>query len=317
MHETLEIASTLIVPLGTQVVLRSEMPCAPPSQPTLRGTVAEVVRVPADGSHSYGLRCADGVELKAFRQNFSILKQVKKGPIGDADRLALEHELGQYVIYRCVVGSQAYGLNREGSDVDRRGIYLPPADLEWSLYGVPEQLENRETEECYWELKKFIVLALKANPNILECLWSPIVEQTSEVAEALVVKREIFLSKLVYQTYNGYVMSQFKKLEQDLRTKDELNWKHAMHLIRLLLQGIGVMTERQVGVRVVEHRDALLAIRDGGQSWAEVNAWRLALHREFEEAFRRTTLPDAPDYAEANRLLIWARRKSVEVRHGA
>jgi predicted nucleotidyltransferase len=315
LHEILEIASTLIVPLGTQVVLRLDLPSTAPSQPVLRGTVAEIVRVPTDGSHSYGLRCADGAELKAFRQNFSILKQVKMGPIGDADRLALEHELGQYVIYRCVVGSQAYGLSREGSDIDRRGIYLPPADLEWSLYGVPEQLENRATEECYWELKKFIVLALKANPNILECLWSPIVEHTSEVAEALVAKREIFLSKLVYQTYNGYVMSQFKKLEQDLCVKDELNWKHAMHLIRLLLQGIGVMTEQQVGVRVVDHRDALLAIRHGGQTWAEVNEWRLALHREFAEAFRRTTLPDAPDYSEANRLLIWARRQGVEVRH--
>jgi hypothetical protein len=315
LHETLDIASTLIVPLGTQVVLRMDLPGASPSQMILRGTVAEIVRVPADGSHSYGLRCANGAELKAFRQDFSILKQVKTGPIGDVARVSLEHELNRYIIYRCVVGSLAYGLNREGSDVDRRGIYLPPADLEWSLYGVPEQLENRETEECYWELKKFIVLALKANPNILECLWSPLVEKTSEVAETLLGKREIFLSKLVYQTYNGYVMSQFKKLEQDLRVKGELNWKHAMHLIRLLLQGIGVMTELRVAVRVVEHRGALLAIRDGGQSWAEVNGWRLALHREFEEAFRRTTLPDAPAYAEANRLLIWARRQSVEVRH--
>ncbi len=24
-----------------------------------------------------------------------------------------------------------------GADVDRRGIYLPPAELHWSLYGVP------------------------------------------------------------------------------------------------------------------------------------------------------------------------------------
>jgi predicted nucleotidyltransferase len=306
MPESLEIAATLIVPLGTQVVLRSEI--AGPSQSIPKGTVAEVARIPADGDQSYGLRSADGEEFKAFRQDFSILKQVKMGPMNDTSRQPLDHELSQCIIYRCVVGSQAYGLSRAGSDIDRRGIYLPPADLDWSLYGVPEQLENRETEECYWELKKFLILALKANPNILECLWSPIVDQTSEIAETLLAKREIFLSKLVYQTYNGYVMSQFKKLEQDLRTRDSLNWKHAMHLIRLLLQGIGVMTGRQVAVRVVEHREALLAIRDGAESWAEVNRWRLALHREFEEAFRRTTLPESPNYEEANRLLIHARR---------
>jgi len=28
--------------------------------------------------------------------------------------------------------------------------------------------------------------------------------------------REKFLSRMVYQTYNGYVMSQFKKLQADL-----------------------------------------------------------------------------------------------------
>ena len=211
------------------------------------------------------------------------------------------------------MGSRAYGLSREGSDVDRRGVYLPPADLHWSLYGVPEQLENREAEECYWELQKFIVLALKANPNILECLFTPIVERTSEIGDILLKKRDIFLSKLVYQTYNGYVMSQFKKLEQDLRAKGEIHWKHAMHLIRLLLQGIGVLEEQFVPVSITGNRERLLAIRDGLEPWEEVNRWRLSLHRDFESAFHRTGLPDLPDYAEANRLLIAARRRMVEV----
>jgi hypothetical protein len=44
-----------------------------------------------------------------------------------------------------------HGLADSESDVDRRGIYLPPANVHWSLYGVPEQLENHETQEAYWE----------------------------------------------------------------------------------------------------------------------------------------------------------------------
>ena len=60
-------------------------------------------------------------------------------------------DLYERVIYRCVIGSQAYGLADAESDVDRRGIYLPAADLHWSLYGVPEQLENDATQEAYWE----------------------------------------------------------------------------------------------------------------------------------------------------------------------
>lgn len=69
------------------------------------------------------------------------------------------YRLFDYVIYRCVVGSKAFGLDDANSDTDRRGIYLPPADIHWSMFGVPEQIESKETEECYWELRKFLTLA--------------------------------------------------------------------------------------------------------------------------------------------------------------
>lgn len=44
----------------------------------------------------------------------------------------------------------------------------------------------------------------------------------NDLAEELLTMRSGFLSKLVYHTYNGYVLSQFKKLEQDLRTTGTL-----------------------------------------------------------------------------------------------
>ena len=49
-------------------------------------------------------------------------------------------------------------------------------------------------------------------------------------AAELLAMRGAFLSKLIYKTFNGYVLSQFKKLEQDLRAKGEIKQKHAMHL---------------------------------------------------------------------------------------
>jgi len=131
-------------------------------------------------------------------------------------------DLYRHVIYRCVVGSRAYGLDDEQSDTDRRGFYLPPADLHWSLKGVPEQLENPETDEVYWEAQKFVAMALKANPNVLECLYTPIVEEASPLAKELLDMRSKFLSQMVYQTYNGYVTSQFKKLQADLRNKGQV-----------------------------------------------------------------------------------------------
>jgi hypothetical protein len=187
-----------------------------------------IVRAPADPEHSYRVRFPGGEEVPLRRGEFEVLKHYLD-PGRSRDVLA-ECDLRQYVIYRCVIGSRAYGLATDESDVDRRGVYLPPAELHWSLYGVPEQVEDQDADECYWELQKFLVLALKANPNILEVLHTPIVEHVTPLGQELLAMRAAFLSKLVYQTYNAYVMSQFKKLERDLRNQGRIKWKHAMHL---------------------------------------------------------------------------------------
>jgi uncharacterized protein len=210
-----------------------------------------------------------------------------------------------------VIGSRAYGLDHSGSDTDYRGVYLPPAELQWSLFGVPEQLEDDATQETYWELQKFLVLALKANPNVLECLYTPLVEHATPLAQELLGMRQCFLSKLVYQTYNGYVMSQFKKLSGDLRNKGEVKWKHVMHLIRLLLSGVTTLREGVVPVRVEAHRERLLAIRRGELAWDEVDGWRVRLHEEFDAAFGVTKLPERPDYAAVNAFLIKSRRSAL------
>ncbi len=271
-----------------------------------RGCVGEIIIVPQDNSHSYLVRFADDNKASLKRKEFAIKKHFH-----DLENSMDDMNLDEFVIYRCVVGSRAYGLDNEKSDIDLRGIYLPPAEFHWSLYGVPEQIEHKETEECYWEMQKFLTLCLKANPNVLECLYTPLIEYATPLANELLESRSMFLSKLVYQTYNGYVLSQFKKLEQDLRARGEIKWKHAMHLIRLLLQGINILREGFLPVRVDEHKEKLLAIRKGETEWQEVNEWRLNLHKDFDEAFAKTTLHERPDYEKANAFLIKARREMV------
>ena len=227
---------------------------------------------------------------------------------------APDSDLVERVILRCVVGSRAYGLEREGSDTDRRGVYLPPADLHWSLAGAPPQLQNEATQEVYWELQKFITLALKANPNVLECLYTPLVETATPLGEELLAMRGCFLSKLVHQTYTHYVAAQFRRMQSALRSRGEVKWRHAMHLLRLLLSGITALRDGVVAVDVSEHRERLLAVRSGRIKWTEVDAWRLELAAALDSALARTTLPAQPDYERADRFLIHARRRAVEDR---
>jgi predicted nucleotidyltransferase len=281
--------------------------------PTLpKGSVGVVLSVPTDNRHKYLVKFPDGREYELRRQDLSIRKLQHGEAMAESPEALKYGNLHEYVIYRCLVGSKAYGLAHAESDEDRRGVYLPPANLQWSLWDAPEQLEDGGKDECYWELRKFIILSLKANPNLLECLYTSIVEYASELGQELREMRSCFLSKLLYQTYNGYALGQFKKMEQDLRARGQIKMKHAMHLVRLLLSGIHALDNGDILVDVGTYRERLLAIRNGETPWDEVNAWRLELHKQFEAAYTRTRLPERPDYAAANAFLIKARRSMVD-----
>lgn len=311
MKSRVHNSPNLIYSVGTQVVVLKAVQGSNGKTAHPAGAVGVVVRSPRDRQHSYRVRFVDDFEAPLHHDNLMLLAEYKEGAINDSNKTLSTHGLFDRVIYRCVVGSRAFGLDTDESDTDRRGIYLPPADLHWSLYGVPEQLENDESEECYWELQKFLVMALKGNPNILECLYTPLVEHTTPLAQELLDMREAFLSRLVYQTYNGYVMSQFKRLQSDLRNQGKVKPKHVMHLIRLLLSGIHVLREGFVPVDVGQHRERLFAIKTSQMPWDEIEAWRKQLHTEFDQALEDTNLPERPDYERANDFLVKARRLAV------
>jgi predicted nucleotidyltransferase len=313
---------------GTQVVSRVEVRGTNNSLVHPRGAVGVVTRTPAGEEKHFLVRFRDGFEFSLQLDQMEVLKHFKRrlGVAADVSRrTSLSVDLGDqrgltstatvpdfdletFIIYRCVVGSRAYGLDHDDSDTDRRGIYLAPADLQWSLFGAPEQFEDNATQSCYWELQKFLIMALKANPNILECLYSPAVEKVTPLGEELLALRQGFLSQMIFQTFNGYAMSQFKKIEQDIRNHGEVRWKHAMHLLRLLLTGAATLREARVPVRVEAHRDHLLTVKRGELPWPEVDAWRKELHHDFERALTETKLPERPDYEAANRFLVKARR---------
>lgn len=294
---------------GTQVVAQVEVRGPGDSLVHPRGAVGVITRTPAVAGEKFLVRFPDGFEKAFEKREIEVLKHFKNR-LGDTAG-APEFDLESCIVYRCVVGSRAYGLDTEASDTDLRGIYVAPADLQWSLFGAPEQFEDNATQSCYWEMQKFITMALRANPNILECLYSPLVEKSTPLAGELLAMRGVFLSQMIFQTFNGYAMSQFKKIEQDIRNHGEVRWKHAMHLLRLLLTGAAALREGRVPVRVEADRERLLAVKRAELPWAEVDAWRLELHRDFERALAATRLPERPDYEAANRFLVRVRRMQV------
>jgi predicted nucleotidyltransferase len=294
---------------GTQVVLKADKRL-PDGSVRQRGSVALVVESPDHNQRPYRLRFADGQEIEALFAELALRRKEVEDELARSDE-----DCRRYVVYRVRVGSHAFGLAGEGSDDDLRGVYLPPARLHWSLYKLPEQLELAADggDEVYWELEKFLKLALKANPNVLEVLWTPQVLHADAVGQGLRELREAFLSRHLYKTYSGYVISQFRRMANAFEKTGAYKPKHAMHLVRLLYSGIEALQTGSIRVDVGGHRDELLAIKSGALSFEQAKAKALELDREFQEAFRRATLPEGPDYQRVDEFLVWARRRMVDV----
>jgi predicted nucleotidyltransferase len=295
------------LPVGTQVVLRHGARDLDGGE-VLAGATGRVRgqdggRYLLELPDGRGVRCARGaVELRRRWQ-----AQVALGP-APPDGHALVRER---TVYAAVVGSRAFGLDVEDSDVDVRGTYQAPTAAFWSLGKPPAHVEGPGPEQFSWELERFCELALKANPNLLEVLHSPDVLVCTEVGEELLALRPAFVSRLAHTTYAGYVLSQAKKLQADVRQHGRPRWKHVMHLLRLLLSARDLLRTGALSLDVGEHRERLLAVKRGEVAWDAVERWRQELQREVDAALPRSPLPEAPDVAAVDAWLVDVRRRDL------
>ncbi len=310
---------------GTQVVLRSGVRIPVESGYPRRkpGFIGEVVQLIDDVDESYVIRFSDGFVATLPRRALVVRRTLMTAEL---DMLAPEQiNWHEYIVLRVRVGPKAYGLDEQETDDAVRSIYLPPAELHWSLYKPPEQIETQRpsgqvppfgngagmTEEICWEIEKFVRQGLAAYPSVLEVMWTPVIIEASEVGRALLDIREAFLSKQIYGTFTGYAMSQFRKMGRARERGEDPRARHATQLIRLLLAGISAARTGDLNLLAHEHQTELLAIRSGRMSFDETYAWAITLQRQFEAALVSTSLPDLPDYETVNTFLVQARAEAV------
>ncbi|MBC7267868.1 MAG: nucleotidyltransferase domain-containing protein [Streptomyces sp.] len=217
-----------------------------------------------------------------------------------------------HTVYACVMGSRAFGLATEGSDTDRRGVFVAPTPLFWRLEKPPTHVDGPAEEQFSWELERFCELALRANPNILECLHSPLVEHADATGRELLALRGAFLSRHAHLSFTRYARGQRGKLEADVRTHGAPRWKHAVHLLRLLLSVRDLLRTGQLTVDVGDQREPLLAVKRGEVSWREAEAWMTRLEGEAEAALHRSPLPPEPDRRRVEDFLVRVRRASAQ-----
>ena len=231
------------------------------------------------------------------------------------------------VLLSGIVGSTAYGLDTEDSDVDRLGVFAAATTKLLGLHPVQQSIVSSKPDATYHEAGKFAALALKVNPTITELMWLPdkLYETRAALGSALIAIRSSFLSrKAVRNAYLGYATQQFKRLENrgdgsfsaDTRKRTA---KHARHLYRLHAQGIMLWQTGHLTVRL-PHGDAVLCRAFGEKVAAgDLDAGRKVI-AWAEEVFdtSRSPLPEQPGVAAVEDWLQEVRRAHywMEARSG-
>src|SRR5688572_28894917 len=114
------------------------------------------------------------------------------------------------LVFEAITGSRAYGLHTETSDVDIRGVFILPTVRFYSLEHI-DQVSNETGDIVYYELKRFMELLAKNNPNILELLNIPQANILSKDGIMNKLSPEIFLSRLCENSFANYAFTQIKK----------------------------------------------------------------------------------------------------------
>ena len=114
------------------------------------------------------------------------------------------------LLFECISGSKAYGLDTPQSDTDLKGVFYLPLEQFYGLQYIP-QISNETNDETYYELGRFVELLLKNNPTVLEILATP--DDCVLYRHPLMHRLHIglFLSKLCKDTFAGYAIAQIRK----------------------------------------------------------------------------------------------------------
>ena len=130
------------------------------------------------------------------------------------DFIRSNNHLGDNVIILTLGGSYAYGMNKEDSDIDLRGLALN--SQEEILVGKDfEQIVDENTDTTIYSLNKMLQLLTSNNPNTIEILGCKPEHYIylSSIGKELINQRKMFLSKICIHTFGGYSQSQMRRLE--------------------------------------------------------------------------------------------------------
>jgi predicted nucleotidyltransferase len=234
--------------------------------------------------------------------------------------------------YETQIGSYAYGVSQDASDMDVYGFCVPPKHvvfphLNGEIMGFGRQIQrfdnyqqhhiddvhyNKKYDLSIYNIIKYVQLCMENNPNMLETLFTSdeCVIYADEIALRLREQRRLFLHKGSWHKFKGFAHSQLNKMinkkpeGKRLETVERFGFdvKFAYHAIRLLLEAEQILVEGDLDLR--RHAATLLEIRRGEWTIEQVNAHYRELEARIEPLYdTSSSIPHSPP-EDAIKLLL-------------
>lgn len=240
------------------------------------------------------------------------------------------------VQYETIMGSVAYGVSDDTSDMDVYGWAIPPKDFvfphlrgEIPGFGPPGQRfdqyqqhhvadrdalggHGRDYDLTIFGVVKFFALAMENNPNILDSLFTPAncVLHSTRVGNLVRENRRLFLHKGAWPKFKGYAYSQLHKIaiktpegkRAELVAAHGYDTKFAYHVVRLVGEVEQILVEGDVDLQ--RGRETLKAIRRGEWTEDRLRQWFADKESQLERLYAESPLPALPDVSKLKALLL-------------
>lgn len=246
------------------------------------------------------------------------------------------------VHYECVVGSTAYGVSSDNSDVDVYGFVIPPKDIVFSHlsgeiqgFGKPikrfdqfqpeRSVESKDGRTKYdlaiYNIVKYFQLCMNNNPNIIDSLFVPrrCILHSTQIGEHVRENRKLFLHKGAWFRFKGYAYIQMHNMStknpkgkrKEMVEKYGYDVKFAYHVVRLLNEIEQILTEGDLDLE--RNREQLKSIRRGEWEQKQIVEYFETKKKSLEELYTKSKLQHSPDEAAIKALLL----ECLEMHYGS
>jgi predicted nucleotidyltransferase len=241
------------------------------------------------------------------------------------------------VHYETVMGSVAYGVSADTSDMDVYGFVIPPRDeifphLRGEIVGFgtprprftqyqehhladPQALsgKGRIYDFTIYNIVDFLQLVMRNNPNIIDSLFTAdtCVLHVTRVGRMVREERRSFLHKGAWHTFKGYAYQQVTKMagtrnrtgkRKALVEKHGFDTKFAYQVVRLLNEVEQLLAEGDIDL--MRNREQLKSIRRGEWTEQQIRDYFTRKEAELETLYQKSTLPWGPDEDRVKQLLL-------------